>query len=189
MSCLADMTDFDFNDVAGLELEAYQLGYQEGERKGRTFGFIEGKALGLEKGFEIWSELAYYEGFINTFKDLLTKAEEAKGASRKMLKQKQQLDMLEMLLQDMPTTNDSALLQEDQTEHSENEPDLAKLMERIRARYRLVCQSTGFVPQNRAQAHEIYNNVQTDLDASNDVKNPSMVRIKGKLVNVNQLKY
>lgn len=30
---------------------------------GRTHGLIEGRALGREKGYELWEEIGFYEGF------------------------------------------------------------------------------------------------------------------------------
>lgn len=41
----------------------FDEGYQDGYAHGRIHGLIEGRALGREKGFEMWEELAFYEGF------------------------------------------------------------------------------------------------------------------------------
>jgi hypothetical protein len=34
-------------------------------------GLIEGKALGCEKGYEMWEELAFYQGFASTWQTFL----------------------------------------------------------------------------------------------------------------------
>lgn len=41
----------------------YNSGYEDGFAHGRIHGLIEGRALGKEKGFEMWEEIAFYEGF------------------------------------------------------------------------------------------------------------------------------
>jgi Essential protein Yae1, N terminal len=45
----------------GLE-RFYDVGYQDGYAHGRLHGLIEGRALGAEKGFDLWEELGFYEG-------------------------------------------------------------------------------------------------------------------------------
>lgn len=40
----------------------YTAGYEDGNAHGRLHGLIEGRALGTEKGFELWEELGFYEG-------------------------------------------------------------------------------------------------------------------------------
>ena len=38
---------------------------------GRVHGLIEGRALGKEKGFEMWEEVGFYLGFATTWRNLL----------------------------------------------------------------------------------------------------------------------
>ncbi|CAK5279398.1 unnamed protein product, partial [Mycena citricolor] len=45
----------------------YDSGYEDGHAHGRIHGLIEGRALGREKGFEMWEELAFYDGFARTW--------------------------------------------------------------------------------------------------------------------------
>jgi hypothetical protein len=40
----------------------YSNGYEDGYKHGRLHGLIDGRALGAEKGFELWEELGFYEG-------------------------------------------------------------------------------------------------------------------------------
>jgi predicted transposase YdaD len=51
----------------------YDEGYRDGFSHGRIHGLIEGRALGGEKGFEIWEELGFYEGFAKTWRAVLVK--------------------------------------------------------------------------------------------------------------------
>lgn len=41
----------------------YKEGYASGYDHGRIHGLIEGKALGCEKGFELFEEVAFCQGF------------------------------------------------------------------------------------------------------------------------------
>jgi hypothetical protein len=36
-------------------------------------GLIEGKALGCEKGYEMWEELGFYQGFASTWRTFLSR--------------------------------------------------------------------------------------------------------------------
>lgn len=55
-------------------------GYADGFAHGRIHGLIEGRALGREKGFEMWEELAFYEGFARAWSAVLSaRGEEARS--------------------------------------------------------------------------------------------------------------
>lgn len=49
----------------------YQTGYQEGFDHGALHGIFEGRALGKEKGFELWEEVGFYEGVGEFWKEIL----------------------------------------------------------------------------------------------------------------------
>jgi hypothetical protein len=51
----------------------YDKGYTEGYASGRLHGLIEGRNFGMEKGFEIWEELGFYEGFTLALKAISIK--------------------------------------------------------------------------------------------------------------------
>lgn len=51
----------------------FNEGYKDGFAHGRIHGLIEGRALGREKGFEMWEELAFYEGFASVWKAIYDK--------------------------------------------------------------------------------------------------------------------
>lgn len=57
-----DTQDFDLEQLVHLEQTFYTAGYEDGYAHGRLHGLIEGRALGGEKGFELWEELGFYEG-------------------------------------------------------------------------------------------------------------------------------
>jgi len=48
----------------------YESGYEDGFAHGRIHGLIEGRALGRAKGFEMWEELGFYEGFALMWKEI-----------------------------------------------------------------------------------------------------------------------
>lgn len=41
----------------------YNEGYAAGHAHGKLHGLFEGRQLGLEKAWEIWEEVGFYEGF------------------------------------------------------------------------------------------------------------------------------
>lgn len=49
----------------------YRDGYQAGFDHGRLHGLFEGRALGQEKCFEIWEEVAYMEGWAEMWMESL----------------------------------------------------------------------------------------------------------------------
>ena len=48
----------------------YDQGYSDGFSHGRIHGLVEGRAVGREKGYEMWEEIAYYEGFARVWESL-----------------------------------------------------------------------------------------------------------------------
>ena len=40
----------------------YEAGYKAGYEHGQAHGTFDGRALGQEKGFELWEELGYIQG-------------------------------------------------------------------------------------------------------------------------------
>ena len=58
MQSTDDMADY----LTNLEETFYQQGMANGLPHGELHGLFEGRALGREKGWEIWEEVGYYEG-------------------------------------------------------------------------------------------------------------------------------
>lgn len=128
-----------------LTSRAYQEGFEQGRAHGERFGVFEGRAIGREKGIEIWDELGYYLGMCQIWRRALT-ARNAAGETptRKVQKQLQHLANLEALVYDMPDINDAGVAQTSDNNHTgDQDISLEKLLERIRARYKLVCTSLG----------------------------------------------
>lgn len=48
--------------LVNLEEGFYQQGLASGLPHGHLHGLFEGRALGREKGWEIWEEVGYYQG-------------------------------------------------------------------------------------------------------------------------------
>jgi hypothetical protein len=70
---LPDQTPQSMRFTTSLWRRFYDTGYEEGFAHGRNHGLIEGRALGTDKGFEIWEELGYYEGFALTWQAIYAK--------------------------------------------------------------------------------------------------------------------
>lgn len=49
----------------------FDSGHEEGYAHGRIHGLIEGRSLGNEKGFEMWEEIGFYEGFSIIWRSIL----------------------------------------------------------------------------------------------------------------------
>lgn len=128
-------------------------------------GVIEGRALGREKGFELWEELSFYRASAQTWKVVLLRD----ASTRKTQKLLVHIENLEGLLAQMPTQNDSSVRETD----NENAPDLEKLLERIRARFKLTCSMLGW----------------TTRGSTETVMGKKLAQIKGQTVDVDQLKY
>lgn len=64
----ADMSDF----LLTLEDRFYAQGMEGGTAHGELHGVFEGRALGREKGWELWEEVGYYEGVATFWRAILT---------------------------------------------------------------------------------------------------------------------
>ncbi|UZJ51909.1 hypothetical protein CBS101457_001229 [Exobasidium rhododendri] len=118
---------FDLEQLNTLEETAYHAGLYDGERHGRLHGVFEGRELGTLKGFEIWEEIGQMIGVARFW---LTVLSLSKGTDRKQVKQIQQLESLLDLIDTLPMEN-------------REEVNLFGMMERIRAKYKLVSFSLG----------------------------------------------
>lgn len=173
----ASTLNFDLNDVLDLDQQPYMDGYQEGHAKGQFYGRLEGRALGREKGFELWTELGYYTGVMQMYQQSLVRYAK-EGLTRKAQKQTQQIEQFLQLCEQMPLKNND----NSQSEPiDEDAPDLEKLLERIRAKYRLLCKSLGF------EEGPTSGDPATGKVAP--AKTQKLVQVAGQLVDVNQLKY
>lgn len=163
-------------------------GRQQGYEKGRLFGKMEGRALGREKGFDLWNELGYYKGVITVYKRMIqSQATTTDDAARKKQRQWQQLDSFEALWSLIPQQNDSS--NHDPPLHQDNTQadsyDFGKLLERVRARFRLVCKILGFNPPHASLSHMDTSGASLTPDSPSQ----NMVRLAGQLVDQKHLHY
>ncbi|KAF7784957.1 hypothetical protein Agabi119p4_1122 [Agaricus bisporus var. burnettii] len=136
-------TEFDLDSLTNLEEKFYQDGYQDGYDHGRKHGYHEGKVLGSEKGYEMWEELAFYQGFATTWQTFLL--QHGSNTDDRILSNiKRLLDLIQEFPKTNPTTNTD--------KSSDNELDVEKLFSRIRSRYRVLCSSLGIPPRLRTAA-------------------------------------
>ncbi|KAF8554357.1 hypothetical protein OG21DRAFT_1398439, partial [Imleria badia] len=102
----------------------------------RIHGLIEGRALGREKGFEIWEEIGFYERFA-----LIWKAIHAQRGHRDQdQRAAHHITHLLDLIRRFPTVNPSTAQSH---ASSEVEVDLSKLQSQIRSLYKALCASLG----------------------------------------------
>ncbi|GLB43635.1 putative essential protein Yae1, N terminal [Lyophyllum shimeji] len=125
---------FDIESLVHLEQTFYETGFEEGFAHGRVHGLIEGRALGRAKGFEMWEELAFYEGFGLMWMSIFEK--QARGSDDRATNHARRL--LEMIAQ-FPRVNPSAA----------DETDIPKLFRQIRSRYKALCSTLGVRPTLR----------------------------------------
>ncbi|KAH9943596.1 hypothetical protein B0H21DRAFT_779710 [Amylocystis lapponica] len=104
----------------------------------RIHGSIEGRALGREKGFEMWEELGFYEGFALTWQAIHKSGGGNDDRSAHNIKH-----LLELISQ-FPRVNPSA--------GDPSDIDIPKLFRQIRSRYRALCATLGVRPTLRAGA-------------------------------------
>ncbi|SNX87573.1 uncharacterized protein MEPE_06283 [Melanopsichium pennsylvanicum] len=210
--------DLDIDSINNVEETAYQLGYRDGFEHGALHGTFEGRELGREKGFELWKEVAFYQGMAQVWRRYLEQADKAGHTSRKQTKQIQHLVALEKLISFFPMTNTSdpnvdlnqslaSDTEADETsqkgetrvdtdEETNNddvlaEMDMLALLEKIRAKYRLTCSVLG-VPSHRTEnlAHMDMDTSTVDAEHSaNTQASTKSVLVAGKLVDPSQLTY
>lgn len=143
-----------------LESSFFQTGYRGGFAHGALHGLFEGRSIGKEKGFELWEEVGYYEGVAGLWRLVLDRPDGSAKGKRALA----HLDTLISLIALFPTQNSSdavasstpsdssppAFPTEDpppQLDAHGKETDIASLLERIRARYKLVCSTLGVRPR------------------------------------------
>ena len=149
---------------------------------------MEGRALGREKGFDLWNELGYYKGVMSMYKCMIqSQTSTIDDATRKKQRQWQQLESFEALWSLIPQYNDSSGHNPPphQDDTQADTYDFGKLVERVRARYRLVCKALGFDPPHSISSH--INTSGTSLTPNLPPQN--MVRVAGQLVDQKHLHY
>jgi hypothetical protein len=156
----------DLDQLSNLEETAYKQGLAEGQAHGSLHGLFEGRQLGTLKGFEVWQEIGYMQGMARFWLQSMSTA----SISRKQTKQVQQLESLLKLIDTIPRENGE-------------EVDLFGLMEKLRARYKLVCSSLGLTPlQDQLDK-------QGDKDASASDPSSRLVKINGRSVDPDKLNF
>lgn len=129
----------------------YEAGYKAGYEHGQAHGTFDGRALGQEKGFELWEELGYIQGQAKFWLAVY-----AADASKKRCTRLHWLSLkltecscracataggLLALIDQFPAKNDSK---------SQGDQDLEALLQTIRNKYRVVCASFGIRPRLQA---------------------------------------
>ncbi|KAF9652968.1 hypothetical protein BDM02DRAFT_2423009 [Thelephora ganbajun] len=142
-----------------LRSRFYDEGYKDGFAHGRIHGLIEGRALGRTKGYEMFEELGFYEGFSLTWKKIY----ESTGGS-----EDRAIHNIRVLLDTIarfPRTNPSSSRTSLESDPSA-EVDIPKLFRQIRARYKALCAMLGVRPSLRATGSDF----QEDADGGESMQ-------------------
>ncbi|KAJ9108239.1 hypothetical protein QFC19_002487 [Naganishia cerealis] len=163
-----DMDNVDLFDpvdsLNDLESTYYEKGYQEGFDHGKLHGLFEGRELGQEKCFDWWEELGFIEGQAMFWKRLSDAQGDGRIDSKKITS-----------TTDIPPTPITPPTEMDESaDTAVGEGDLAGLMTRIRAKYRLVCSLVGVKPRLAVK-----NTVEGDVMADNNAAVDSSSGIEG----------
>ncbi|RDB19310.1 Oral cancer-overexpressed protein 1 [Hypsizygus marmoreus] len=127
---------FNLESLVHLEQTFYETGYEGGFAHGRIHGLIEGRALGRAKGFEMWEELGFYEGFALMWQSIYEK--QARNDDRATNHTRRLLELISQFPRINPSTSDAAA-----------EVDIPKLFRQIRSRYKILCSTLGVRPSLR----------------------------------------
>nr|CRX79051.1 hypothetical protein ls5930a1_00084 [Leucosporidium scottii] len=128
--------------LVNLEEGFYQQGLASGLPHGHLHGLFEGRALGREKGWEIWEEVGYYQGTAMFWRALLL----AQG--KENLRAYANLEQVLLMVDSFPTANDSSSLDNEQpATASSSDVDIPALLTSIRSKYRAACASLGVRPR------------------------------------------
>lgn len=198
--------DDPLDSANNLEDLSYSQGFSAGSSHGRLHGLFEGRQLGREKGFEIWDEVGFYQGTANFWKGVLTTSGDK--ATRKVAKQIGHIDALERLISAFPMKNKSGdalpsaspgsldtvvevdginetgveadTEPTDATDEQLAEMDMATLLERIRARYKLMCASLGIPAKGTAEEAS---------ESASAAASKTTATIAGRTVDTTQLRF
>ncbi|KAJ9093852.1 hypothetical protein QFC21_006225 [Naganishia friedmannii] len=185
------------DSVNHLESTYYDQGYREGFEHGKLHGLFEGRELGQEKCFDWWEELGFIEGQAMFWKRLAVAQGSGRFDGKKIsTRTLKSIDQLLSLISSFPTVNPTPDTTHTTippppitppaepspsptpTPTPEDDPlaepaaavpegDLAGLMTRIRAKYRLVCSLVGVKPRltvrNTAEGDVMADTTATDV--------------------------
>lgn len=170
-----------FDPLNALESTHFEAGHAEGFAHGALHGTFEGRALGQEKAFELWEELGYMEGVANGWLQVVHGQQEQQQEGRPGIKvsarSRANAESLLALIAGFPTLNPSSsaeLTDADATKgaagktEDDEGPDLALLLERCRAKFRLLCAGLGVKARLATAAPTARSNALAEDEAQED---------------------
>ena len=111
-----DSVEFDFDAILNIEGNQTRLGFEQGQNLQKTRFTVEGFNLGLSKGFEVGSEVAFYQAFAKTWL----------SHPKISAKQKKVLEQLVKLTQKFP-------------EHNSKEEETSDIKLSMNAKFKQAC--------------------------------------------------
>ncbi|KAK4046288.1 hypothetical protein OIV83_006162 [Microbotryomycetes sp. JL201] len=127
----------ELQDLMSLEQRFYQNGVHAGRPHGELHGLFEGRALGRDKAWDMWTEIGHYEGTGRLLMAMLM-LQEAKDSRPATV-----LQQMLALIESIPLTNDSTAA----VESSGSLVDIMAQLTAARSKYRTACASLGVRPR------------------------------------------
>jgi len=158
----------DLEKLVDLEQQFYETGYAEGLADGKVQGHTEGRQFGAAKGFEMWEELGFYEGFAKVWKTFDEDRSDSKDTSQVVLTATLLLDLISRFPVVNPPADDPSDL------------DVAKLFSQIRTRYKKLCALIGVKPSLRANQASSADDAETTIGAQPNSARKAVWRIDSR---------
>ncbi|THH06000.1 hypothetical protein EW145_g4392 [Phellinidium pouzarii] len=149
----------DLEVLVDLEQQFYNVGYEGGLQHGQIHGRIEGRELGRNKGFDMWEELGFYEGFAKLWKTVKKYNDDSDS------RVSHSAQLLLNLIAQFPVENPSHT--------SSADLDILKLFSQIRSRYKMLCSLIGVKPSLRSSQSDLQGsalNPEDNVDTSQGKK-------------------
>lgn len=144
-----DSIDKAFDDIASNEGTFVERGYSDGHISGLIKQSQEGYMLGIQKGFEIGSEVGQYRGFSLTWLEYLKSKSAKSPLSTKEQKSVKVLEKLLKTTEEISSSNPHAPSTEE-----ENLVDVWDLLRDMRAKFTLIKSLLNIEESNNVSAKE-----------------------------------
>jgi len=128
----------ELESLLNIEQKFYDEGFEDGLKHGKELGLIEGRTIGKGKGFEMWEELGFYEGFALMWQAVYTS--QNRDTERAAHHIRHLLDLIKQFPQVNPPES--------------SDLDIPKMFLQVRSRYKALCSTLGVKPSLRAAQGE-----------------------------------
>ncbi|KAM0789074.1 hypothetical protein ACM66B_003137 [Microbotryomycetes sp. NB124-2] len=129
--------DSGLNDLLSLEQQFYRDGFEAGQPHGELHGLFEGRALGRDQAWAMWTELGHYEGTGRLLNEMLAlqHAQESRASAT--------LQQMLILIETIPMYNNASTV----GAQDESQVEISAQLTAARSKYRTACASLGVRPR------------------------------------------